>query len=162
MAASEYTLDLLSININIFDLGANKNIYYVCNEPGESWVKLPHVTPAEIVTSRKITKLLTGRLASKIQSYPIFPGTEANYLRALIARISATTHISPAGYYMFDEESLLDDEEDILDSFIVNTDFEGLPLREMIDSNMNNWVHHLQYILPQGNNYCKQKNVQCQ
>ena len=105
---------------------------------------------------------MTGRLASKIQSYPIFSGTEANYLRALIARISAATHISPAGYYMFDEESLLDDEEDILHSFIVNTDFEGLSLREMKDSNMNNWVHHLQYILPQGNNSCKQNNIQCQ
>ena len=92
----------------------------------------------------------------------IFSGTEANYLRALIARISAATHISPAGYYMFDEESLLDDEEDILDSFIVNTDFEGLSLREMKDSNMNNWVHHLQYILPQGNNSCKQNNIRCQ
>ena len=68
----------------------------------------------------------------------IFSGTEANYLRALIARISATTHISPAGCYMFDEESLIDDEEDILHSFIANTDFEGMSLSERKDPNMNN------------------------
>ena len=43
-------------------------------------------------------------------SYPPFPGNEANYLRAQIARISAGTHISPIGYYMFDEEE--EEEED--------------------------------------------------
>lgn len=45
----------------------------------------------------------------QVVSYPPFPGNEANYLRAQIARISATTHISPLGYYMFEEE---EDEED--------------------------------------------------
>ena len=43
-------------------------------------------------------------------SYPPFPGNEANYLRAQIARISATTHISPLGYYMFEEEEEEDDD----------------------------------------------------
>ena len=46
----------------------------------------------------------------QVVSYPPFPGNESNYLRAQIARISATTHISPLGYYMFEEEEE-DDEE---------------------------------------------------
>ena len=43
-------------------------------------------------------------------SYPPFPGNESNYLRAQIARISAGTHISPLGFYQFDEEE--EEEED--------------------------------------------------
>ena len=50
-------------------------------------------------------KFLTGRLDSPIVSYPPFPGNEANYLRAQIARISAGTQISPIGFYRFDEEA---------------------------------------------------------
>ena len=47
---------------------------------------------------------------SQVVSYPHFNGTEANYLRAQIARISAGTHISPAGYYIFEEDD--EDEEE--------------------------------------------------
>lgn len=46
----------------------------------------------------------------QVVSYPPFAGNEANYLRAQIARISATTHISPLGYYVFEEEEEEDDE----------------------------------------------------
>lgn len=45
----------------------------------------------------------------KIHTFPEFPGTEKNYLRAQIARISAGTQISPLGFYTFNEEE--DDEE---------------------------------------------------
>lgn len=44
----------------------------------------------------------------QVVSYPPFPGSEMNYLRAMIARISAATHISPQGYYVFEED---EDEE---------------------------------------------------
>lgn len=43
-------------------------------------------------------------------SYPPFPGNESNYLRAQIARISAGTHISPLGFYQFDEEEEEEEE----------------------------------------------------
>lgn len=46
----------------------------------------------------------------QVISYPPFPGKEAEYLRAQISRISATTHISPLGYYMFEEEEEEDEE----------------------------------------------------
>ena len=48
----------------------------------------------------------------QIISYPPFSGNEANYLRAQIARISATTQVSPQGYYIF-EENEDDDEEGV-------------------------------------------------
>ena len=48
--------------------------------------------------------------ALQVVSYPPFPGSEAHYLRAQIARISATTHISPLGYYMFDEDEEEEEE----------------------------------------------------
>ena len=46
----------------------------------------------------------------QVVSYPPFPGNESNYLRAQIARISAGTHISPLGFYQFDEEEEEEEE----------------------------------------------------
>ena len=79
--------------------GCNKKTYFVCNEPGTEWIKLPPVDPAEIVCARQIKKFFTGNLNAPVISYPPFPGLEMNYLRAQIARISAATHISPIDYY---------------------------------------------------------------
>ncbi|KAM6222454.1 radial spoke head protein 6 homolog A [Rhynchocyon petersi] len=131
--------------------GANKYLYFVCNEPGGAWTRLPHVTPAQIVHARKIKKFFTGHLDAPVVSYPPFPGNEANYLRAQIARISAATHISPLGFYQFGEEEGDEEEEGGAgrESFEENPDFEGIPVVELVDS-MANWVHHTQHILPQG------------
>lgn len=130
--------------------GANKYLYFVCNEPGRPWTRLPHVTPNQIVQARKIKKFFTGYLDAPVVSYPPFPGNEANYLRAQIARISAATHISPLGFYQFNEEEGDEEEEGGAgrDSFEENPDFEGIPVFELVDS-MANWVHHMQHILPQ-------------
>ncbi|XP_041510524.1 radial spoke head protein 4 homolog A [Microtus oregoni] len=131
--------------------GTNKYIYFVCNEPGRPWVKLPSVTPAQIVTARKIKKFFTGRLDAAIISYPPFPGNESNYLRAQIARISAGTHVSPLGFYQFDEEEG-EEEEEVeggRDSYEENPEFEGIQVTDLVES-LSNWVHHVQYILPQG------------
>ncbi|XP_056894472.1 radial spoke head protein 4 homolog A-like isoform X2 [Takifugu flavidus] len=129
--------------------GANKFVYYVCIEPGLPWKKLPTVSPAQINAARQICKYFTGRLESPIISYPPFPGNEANYLRAQIARISAGTHVSPKGFYQSNEEE--DEEEADLPqgSNEVNPDFEGIPVSEMATS-LSSWVHHAQHILPQG------------
>ncbi|XP_066227957.1 radial spoke head protein 6 homolog A [Saccopteryx leptura] len=131
--------------------GTNKYLYFVCNEPGRPWTRLPHVTPNQIVHARKIKKFFTGHLDAPIISYPPFPGNEANYLRAQIARISAATHISPLGFYQFSEEEGDEEEEGGggRDSFEENADFEGIPVMELVDS-MANWVHHAQHILMQG------------
>uniref|UniRef100_A0A8D2CQ59 Radial spoke head component 4A n=1 Tax=Sciurus vulgaris TaxID=55149 RepID=A0A8D2CQ59_SCIVU len=132
-------------------MGANKYVYFVCNEPGRPWVKLPSVMPAQIVMARKIKKFFTGRLDAPIISYPPFPGNESNYLRAQIARISAGTHVSPLGFYQFGEEEG-EEEEEVeggRDSFEENPDFEGIQVMDLVES-LSNWVHHVQHILPQG------------
>ena len=67
-------------------------------------MKLPHVKPSQIVAARVVRKLLTGKLDAPVVTYPPFPGNEGNYLRAQIARISATTQISPSGYYQPPED----------------------------------------------------------
>jgi len=132
--------------------GANRYVYFVCNKLGDGWTRLPHTNPTDIVSSRHISKLMSGDLNTAINSYPPFSGgTESNLLRALIARISACTQISPTGYYMFDEEGTEEDEEEeIRDSYMVNMTFEGIPVRQLKEEYGFNWVHHSKYILPQG------------
>ncbi|KAM7388810.1 hypothetical protein PAMP_024957 [Pampus punctatissimus] len=129
--------------------GANKFLYYVCKEPGLPWVKLPTVSPAQITVARQIRKFFTGRLDAPVVSYPPFPGNEANYLRAQIARISAGTQVSPQGFYQAGEEEGDEEEEAPRDNYEVNPDFEGFPVSEMAES-LSTWVHHVQHILQQG------------
>ncbi|KAG5451011.1 Radial spoke head protein 6 A [Clonorchis sinensis] len=128
--------------------GTNKAVYYVCNSPTEEWMKLPDVTPSQICASRQIRHLCTGDLESKIESFPPFPGVEKNFLRAQIARISATTTISPINYYQFEEEEM--EENAFSESFVPNPEYEPLSIYELADSSLANWVHHAAYILPQG------------
>uniref|UniRef100_UPI00398E6A2D radial spoke head protein 6 homolog A n=1 Tax=Pristiophorus japonicus TaxID=55135 RepID=UPI00398E6A2D len=129
--------------------GTNRYTYFVCNEPAKPWTKLPTVTPAQITVARKIKKFFTGNLETPVISYPPFPGTEINYLRAQIARISAATQVSPLGFYQFAEEEEEEEEGSVRDNYEENLEFEGIPLTELVD-NLNNWVHHTQHILPQG------------
>lgn len=97
--------------------GLNRKTYFVCNELGEEWIELPSVTPQQIVISRQIKKYFTGNLNSTITTYPDFPGTETNYLRAMIARITSSTYVSPLDYYQigkreYDQEEKEEEEED--------------------------------------------------
>ncbi|XP_068083680.1 radial spoke head protein 6 homolog A [Anabrus simplex] len=132
--------------------GTNKKVFFVCNQPGEKWVELPEVTPEQIVVARKIKIYFTGNLTAPIQSYPPFPGTEMEYLRAQIARISAGTQVSPLGFYHFDEEEeeVEEEEEQQRTNYIENPEFEPVPLRDLLDGNFPFWVHHTQHILKQG------------
>ena len=71
--------------------GANKYSYWVarsCTAAPEEWVKLPNVTMAQVVKARQFKRFLSGDLDSIVESYPPFPGNEANLLRTQIARIS--------------------------------------------------------------------------
>ncbi len=47
-----------------------------------------------------------------MSAYPPFPGTEAHFLRAQLARIAASTVLCPAGYFTANEEGGLDKAED--------------------------------------------------
>ena len=88
------------------------------------------VGPLQIKASRLIKKLLTGRLSSPVSTYPAFPGNEANYLRALIARIGAATLLAPSGLYSVNDETM---------ELEAAEDFEPQPGREMAQA--ANWVH---------------------
>lgn len=84
----------------------NCQVYFVCTDFNTEWIELPAVTHEEIVQSRKIRKYCRGNLDDNMNSYPPFPGTEKNYLRALIARISHGTQVTPIKNLPF--EDLLD------------------------------------------------------
>lgn len=102
--------------------GVNRNVYYVCSDLFGEWIELPPATPHQINVSRRIKKYLTGSLDHHISSFPSFPGLEKNYLRVLIARISAGTSISPRNFYKigsnsekdeeFDDDASVDDDDD--------------------------------------------------
>ncbi|XP_046554829.1 radial spoke head protein 6 homolog A-like isoform X2 [Haliotis rubra] len=133
--------------------GLNKKVYFVCSEPCQPWYRLPHVTPEQIVTARKLRKYFTGYPNQQMVTYPPFPGLEKNYLRAQIARISASTHVSPIGFFKFDEEGEEEEEGEPAegrDGFVEDQDFEGLSMRDLTDQGMTNWVHHTPFVLPQG------------
>ena len=49
--------------------GVNKKTYFVCNEAGKPWIKLPSVTPEQISLARKIKKFFTGRLDAPVSIY---------------------------------------------------------------------------------------------
>ncbi|KAI8464163.1 MAG: flagellar radial spoke protein 4 [Monoraphidium minutum] len=118
--------------------GSNGYVYFVCSTPGCTLSQLPHVTPAQVKAARRIKKLLTGRLTSQVSSYPVFPGTEANYLRAQIARIAATTVLCPAGLFVVNEDGGLDKAEE----------WSPLPDREM--GAAANWAHRYPHLKEQG------------
>lgn len=61
--------------------GANKYVYFVCNEPGRPWVKLPAVTLRNRYCKKKSRSFSLGDWIIPIISYPPFPGNESNYLR---------------------------------------------------------------------------------
>ncbi|ESO03028.1 hypothetical protein HELRODRAFT_173888 [Helobdella robusta] len=128
--------------------GTNKKTYFVTNTIGQDWIQLPHVTPAQITYARLIKKFFTGNVDHRVQSSPPFFEKEINYLRAQIARISASTDISPVGYFHFDEDE--DDDMSNKQNIVMNTEYEALSVKELIDSSLVNWVHHSPYILTQG------------
>lgn len=134
--------------------GLNKKVYFVTSEPGLPWVRLPHVTPAQIQVARKIRKFFTGELDAQVVSFPPFPGLEKNFLRAQIARITASTHVSPLGYFRFDdepeEEELGEEAESGRGNVIHDVEYEGMSIKDLADGNLQAWVHHSQAILPQG------------
>ncbi|VDN08666.1 unnamed protein product [Dibothriocephalus latus] len=144
-----------------FREGVNKFVYFVCHFPGGRWFRLPHVKPQQICVARqvmlRIRRFFTGNLDAPVESFPTFPGTEANYLRAQIARITACTHISPEGYFSTESEESdeeYDDEEDeedkALQECIRNLEYTPLPISQLGHPSLKHWVHHSPFILPQG------------
>ncbi|KAK3258854.1 putative splicing factor, arginine/serine-rich 4 [Cymbomonas tetramitiformis] len=122
-----------------FGTGANSYTYWVTTKLGGPYTQLPDVTPTMITQARKIKKFLTGDLKAEVTAYPVFPGKEAEYLRAQIARIAATTTICPGGFFAVgDDEVTLDNNE------------EFAPLGAAAMSETANWSHRYAHIKDQG------------
>ncbi|KAJ3101101.1 Radial spoke head protein 4 A [Phlyctochytrium bullatum] len=143
--AKNKTIGPLSLEVRT---GVNKYVYYVCTYVGGPWTRLPEVIPEKLQAARRIRKYFTGNLNHQVISYPAFEGTEAQYLRCQIARISAATVASPAGYYMFDPEEGENEDGEHSATIIINPEYEGLPNDALLSP--SNWVHHVPYVLPQG------------
>lgn len=112
--------------------GPNRFTYFVTPSVGggEEWVKLPRVTPHQVIVARKNRRLLTGDLTAAVGGHPPFPGNEANYLRALLALISAGTAVAPSGVFTAvdgDENGAIQPNEE---------EFEAPDL-----STLDSWVH---------------------
>jgi len=86
--------------------GLNQYIYYVCVDLVKAhWELLPNTTPPQIKEAKPARRLLTGDLKSKVYGRMRFDWTEAELLRAQIARIACATIIAPTGLYQMMEES---------------------------------------------------------
>mmetsp|Transcript_32870 Transcript_32870/g.42017 ORF Transcript_32870/g.42017 Transcript_32870/m.42017 type:complete len:456 (+) Transcript_32870:135-1502(+) len=118
--------------------GANKYTYWVTKSYVAPWSQLPHVTMEQIVIARKIRRFFTGDLDAPVSSYPPFPGTEKELLRAQIARITHGTCVSPAGFFELDEESE-EPEIKFAEAEMINESFPK-PVEEMKDK--ASWAHH--------------------
>ena len=93
------------------NLGVNRYTYYVTNQIGTEWQKLPHAHPQKLQIARQIHKFFTGDLSNPIVSYPPFNDNEAMYLRCQIARIASSTVIAPVNYYIPDPDAAEEGEE---------------------------------------------------
>jgi len=115
--------------------GANEFVYFVTTniENGE-WVRLKDVTPEQIKKSRQIHRLFTGDLSARVSGRVHFQWTEAELLRAQIARISASTVLAPTDYYQKPEE---EDEEN---PFTVELN-EEFAANEEGGGSQDAWVH---------------------
>lgn len=73
--------------------------------------------------------LLTGDLENSLYTYPIFPGKEKHYLKALIVRITYGSTMVPRGLYKSNDENPLEIEYE--------EEFKMPELTEL--NNLENW-----------------------
>lgn len=122
----------------------NQYTYFVTNSPLKPWTRLPDIKPSQILNSRNIKHLFSGNINAKIFTNPFFYDTEKVYLRAQIARISASTTLVPKGVMKFAEDSTREIEENTPEE----GDLEYPPTQQMASSSQ--WLHLSPSILKQG------------
>jgi radial spoke head protein 4A len=129
------------------EIGVNFYTYWVTTSlhaTEADWYQLPLATAEQIVASRKVKKILTGDLKAPVITHPYFAGNEEHLLRAMIADISATTILAPAGKFQraAEAEDLRATEEDAENPFKVPA------LKTLASSSA--WVHARENILKSG------------
>ena len=110
--------------------GPNRLTYFVTRKLGEPWTRLPPVTPHQVRVARRIRRYVTGDLGAPVGGHPPFPGAERNFVRALIALISAATRVAPAGSVSL-EDGAEDDGTGALRSVPQIERDDALDLREL-------------------------------
>lgn len=124
--------------------GANSHAYFVTNNLLGKWDRLPRVQPHMIILARKMRHFFTGDLNAKVYGFPRFtplsgtPWTEKDFLRAQIARITASTLVGPKGLYVVGED----------DSVSLDEEFRGVPFAELLRP--EGWTHYRPHLLKQG------------
>ncbi|MCO5578725.1 hypothetical protein L7F22_032570 [Adiantum nelumboides] len=81
----------------------------------------------------------------EVSAYPPFPGVEKNYLRAQIARISATTVVAPKGYFVAEEP----EEGEEASGNIEKSEEWTMPSPDELGK-LEAWVHQNPHIKKQG------------
>jgi len=137
--------------------GLNSYVYYVVGYENsadgifgrykyDQWIKLPAIRPDHIMAARKIKKLFSGDLEASVNSYPPFPGNEAEYLSAQIARIARGCTMTVNGHWALEED---DDGNQVIqkkelggEEPPLKSGAEGLTAPE---GWTENWVHHPLY-----------------
>jgi radial spoke head protein 4A len=125
--------------------GVNKNTYFVTNDLTVDWIELPDVKPSQIRAARNIRYIFSGNLNRLIITNPHFPGTEKEYLRCQIARITHGTKIEPSinHWKVGDSDNpskpLEKNEDD---------DVKKMKMNDLIS--IKNWIHFPPAILKQG------------
>jgi len=113
--------------------GANLKSYWVCSAAGAEFTQLPDVTSEQILGAKQVKKFFSGNLDATVESYPVFPGNEANLLRAQICCISVATTLIPANVFtvaeapdneeaVFDASALVVDEGDLMEKAVPTVD----------------------------------------
>jgi len=114
--------------------GLNGCVYFVSNEVSEPFTQLPDVTPNQVLAASKIRKYFTGDLSAPVNCFPPFPGNEASFLRAQIARIAAATVLVPVGKLQVDDES-----EEVVKPLVQPEEYTPVDPSEMMSG--ENWCH---------------------
>jgi radial spoke head protein 4A len=118
--------------------GPNAFTFWVTTSLTGTWEKLPHIKPKHIIAARKIKKILTGDISSKVITHPHFPGTEKELLRAQIARITADTVLCISGFVTTNEDGEVTD----------NPEFVSPTADEL--AKPEGWTHERAHILKTG------------
>lgn len=85
---------------------------------------------------------MTGNLDNDLRVTFEYPGTEKEYLKAILVRILSNCFLVPAGFFSYNEETktIEQDKEFITEFFYGVEEAKGL----------ENWVHYYPHILKSG------------
>ncbi|KAL3311333.1 hypothetical protein Ciccas_010088 [Cichlidogyrus casuarinus] len=127
--------------------GVNKWDFLVCQDLGEGiWKRLPLLNPLHISLCRQYKILLSGDLNRPITHIAEFVGVEANYLRAIVARITHATLIGPEDMYEAEEAG---DNEEVPEGVNMVEDWEPPESQDAL-LEATSWVHIRPFLHTQG------------